>query len=410
MRNEAIKISGWQTYTYGDPPKTTYSSGTSQSHTVTVAPENRVGNFVDPNPFRFTILSTKVSRAMREVGYRGSASQKWDSNITTVTGYNSGSTLLPYPYLSLDGPTVLRDRALAKIYSQMRGSSNLAVDVAESAQTIHMLREALNVRKGFVSIVDVLINRSSPPKQRTRRNGKVTQRASLGPSMSQQRLDYVTGKWLEHRYGWMPLIYSLYDAYDNVMREQSAKRRIFAERSANRKEADVTISAKAGCYAYHPVRIEETLRERIRIVYEFTIPDEGIWDWTSLNPAAIAWELLPLSFVADWFFTVGQSLENLENYWLWKAGFIGGYETYTYEIEQHRSCTHEWRDLLPGYYGSVNRETVIYDGWWRQIHKDRVLVTSLPTPGRPRFNVHLGSKQMLDTAALLHQFLGKKFR
>lgn len=424
MRNEAIRVSGWQTYTSGDPPTTTYSSGVSRAHVVKVSPENRVGNFVDPNPFRFTITSTKVSRAMREIGYRGYPSQRWDSNIDTVTGYNSGSMLLPYPYLSLDGPTVLRDRALAKIYGQLRGNSNLAVDVAESAQTIHMLRKALNVKKGFVSIVNVLINQLPPLEQPKRRNARLangmavnkrtgkhaTQKASLGPSMGQQRLDYVTGKWLEYRYGWMPLINSCYDAYDNVMREQSAKRQIFVERSANRKEADVTISAKGGCYAFHPVRIEETLRERIRIVYEFMIPDKGIWDWTSLNPAAIAWDLLPLSHVVDWFFTVGQSLENLENYWLWKAGFIGGYETYTSEIEQHRSCTHEWNDPLPGFYGKANRETVIYDGSWRQIYKDRTLVTSLPFPGRPRFRVNLGSKQMLDTAALLHQFIGKRFR
>ena len=426
MRNESIKIAGSRTYTYGNPAVSTYQTvGISQSHTVVASPENKKGDFVNPNAFKFEITSTKINRSFYKVRQRSYPAQQWDGNSNSTNGgYSASSTTLPYPYQSLDGLTTLRDRALAKVYSQMRGNSNLATDLAESGQTMRMLREAVKLQRGFVSIVNLIISRMPPPRKPkkqnqlringtlyNRRTGRaVPDRLSERTTLGQQRLDYVTGKWLEARYGWTPLINSCYDAYDNLMRSQVAERKTFASRSANRKECNVRIDYAGSGYKSHPVRIEETLKERIRIVYEFTLPEKGIWDWTSLNPAAIAWELVPLSFVADWFFTIGKSLENLENYWLWKSSFVGGYETYTYEIEQHRTCTHEWTPVLPVYSGQVDLESVIYDGFWRKIYKDRKLVTSLPFPGRPRFEVRLGAKQMLDSAALLHQFIGKRFR
>lgn len=426
MRNEALRWPGVRTYTSGSPPiSLTELSGTSASHVVVASPVNKRGDFISPNAFMFDIQTSKISRSSYYRRQRGYPPQIWDGNSSNTNGgYSVESTTFPFPYQPLDGVVALRDRALAKIYDQLRGNSNLAVDIAEGASTIHMLRKALNVQRGFVSIVNLIVDPTSPSKAPKKRNTRtvngtvyhkrtgrqVLKKSPPGTSMGQRRLDYVTGLWLEARYGWIPLASSLYDAYDNLMRSQSTEVKTFVARSGNFKEIHPTIWSKGSGVKNHPVRLGETLKERIRLVYEFTIPDKGIWDWTSLNPAAIAWELLPLSFVADWFFTIGKSLENLENYWLWKSSFHGGYETYTYEIVQTRSCLHEWAYDGPAYMGDLDREAVAFDWFKRKIYKDRKLVTSLPFPGRPRFNVRLGSKQMLDLAALLHQFIGKKFR
>jgi len=214
---------------------------------------------------------------------------------------------------------------------------------------------------------------------------------------------------LEYRYGWMPLVHSLYDAYDNLMRSQASEVREIVARSGESNRLDITEYC-LGKYKTHPVEVHEQLSERIRLVYKFTIPDNGIWDWTSLNPAAIAWKLVPLSFVADWFMTIGQSLENIENWWLWKTGFAGGYETYTYACNQTLKAYSEQCPILPPQTGQWELEQARYSGERSRIHKKRSVVTSLPFPGRPRWKVRLGSKQMLDSAALLHQFIGKRFR
>jgi hypothetical protein len=54
-------------------------------------------------------------------------------------------------------------------------------------------------------------------------------------------------------------------------------------------------------------------RESCKGVWKFKPTNLNSWgSFGLLNPAAVAWELLPFSFVVDWFLPVGRYLEGLD--------------------------------------------------------------------------------------------------
>ena len=220
-------------------------------------------------------------------------------------------------------------------------------------------------------------------------------------------LDYVTSKWLEYRYGWTPLVNSVYSAFENIARELESKEVEIVARSGARYEKTRTLRLKGNTYATFPVIQKDWANDRIMLVYRFKLVDRSrLWDWTSLNPATIAWELVPFSFVADWFVSIGESLRALENWVLYRNQFLGGYEVHTAREIRSREVSSTIH-LTGGGYAS---ETCI--GNWHMVrnYKNRVLVSSLPVPRGPRFRVKLNANKCLDAAALLHTLVGKRSR
>jgi hypothetical protein len=284
---------------------------------------------------------------------------------------------------------------MEKIYDQVRGSSNMAVDFFEAGSTIRMIRNSLNVKKQLAEVL------------------KATTRTKKFKNLSkgQQRLDYATQKWLEVRYGWMPLVYSTYDALDNIGNRLTKGVHTITGRSG---VYDVGVdSSGSGTYEDQLSKMAYDMRFRTEVKCDFQMSgSRGISDWTSLNPLGIAWELLPLSFVADWFVNVGQVLQNWENWAVFASSFRGGYRTRSYREELTFSRVGTTSNPIP-YWPGTN---VIYDGvtYHREsaygykevrLYKERVKLTSLPMPAQGiRIKPHLNAKRLLDAASLLHVF------
>jgi hypothetical protein len=130
--------------------------------------------------------------------------------------------------------------------------------------------------------------------------------------------------------------------------------------------------------------------------------------WTSLNPASIAWELMPYSFVVDWFYDIGGMLRRFESALLYGKQFKKGYQS---ELYYHHSAFQRnglQDSVLPGYqfYGELT-------AWVRRVQFERIVFASLPTGQLPTIRADLGSSRLLSAAALLSQFLkpgGKTYR
>ncbi len=294
---------------------------------------------------------------------------------------------------------------MEKIYDQLRGNSNLIVDFAEGGQTLKMLKSAANLKRVFLEFSRDVIKR------------KTYKKIPKGPSQGQRRLDYVTGKWLEYRYGWLPFVSSIYEAADTYRRRMESEFIWAKGRSGSFIEVPYTKISGTGSSS-DPIRSREDLFFSWRTEYGmyFRIPiGTKISDWTSLNPASIAWELTPLSFVADWFLNVSQQLSLWENWVLFNKDFIGGYRTEGYLEDfnyRERGKTVVPFKYYPNgtpYAGSVD---VVDAGFTKRTSwKQRTLVTSLPYPStRLRLNVKLDAKRLLDSAALFHNLVAKKSR
>lgn len=117
---------------------------------------------------------------------------------------------------------------------------------------------------------------------------------------------------------------------------------------------------------------------------------------TSLNPLSIGWELLPWSFVADWFYNIGDYLRSLESAVIYQSHFRSGYVTTSYCEVGSQTGTRK-----KAYFPSTGNITTEF----RLTGIDRQVLSSLPLPKPPVFKCELGSGKLLNAAALLTNFL-----
>lgn len=288
----------------------------------------------------------------------------------------------------------LEARSLEKLLEKMRGDhANVAVDFAERHQTIDMIRKSLRLKKLVAEFVEGTIQ-SRTYKRYTRQK------------RFKRRADYVSGKWLEYRYGWQPLIGSIYD-----LAEQLHKRRVAAPVWVKARSGTVQEMrdqrGKLNAPGSDPLvwgLIKGSYRVE-RCAY-YNRPGDSISDFTSLNPLAIAWELVPFSFIADWFVGVGQCLENWENYWMFRNSYVTGYITWTTKEDRSaQQYAHYTNNYLYWPNGTII-DGVYQRAEWSSAqcvykYKERMKLSSLPAPGWPRVKLGLSSNQMLDIAALI---------
>lgn len=300
-------------------------------------------------------------------------------------------------------------RALEKILESARGAhANLSVDFAEGMSTIAMLRKATKLRKLVFEFTRDVVKQRGYKKIRP------------GPSQGQRRLDYVTGKWLEGRYGWMPLISSLYDLVDAIRKERVSNPIFLKARSGaiDKRTQRLNVDSGGPWLGLGKAELEIASSYRTEIGAAFTLPSGYTFsDFTSLNPLLVAWELVPFSFIADWFVGVGQCLENWENYFLYRNRFLGGYRTNTLKEERKLSIIE--RTLMPDRWDLSGSKPVLANGyykWYSSKHAKftlkylyRVPLLSLPTPTGPRVKANLQPKHFMDIASLVQQHV-KRFR
>jgi hypothetical protein len=197
---------------------------------------------------------------------------------------------------------------------------------------------------------------------------------------------FAADSWLELRYGWNPLIYDVYGS---------------AEYIANllyRDHADLYLP---GVYTYKGKMTPasdnwtgagySTVCCRYDSAWKITNPT--LRESSSLgltNPILIAWELVPFSFVADWFLPIGNwiesftALQGLEPVWCTKTSFSHSIHSYgtveTYYIANGENAI--------GDYGRIERRT-----------------TSAPAIPLPRFSLleRINGDRILDAISLLRQ-------
>lgn len=118
----------------------------------------------------------------------------------------------------------------------------------------------------------------------------------------------------------------------------------------------------------------------------------------ALNPTLVAWELVPLSFVFDYFYNVGGYLQNLEASFGAGLDFLYGYQTETWKVDSRTLYSrYSWTDTL----GIRTTVSPALKNAYRRRYCKRTLLSSFPKPRLPSLDLDLGSQQLLTGAALL---------
>lgn len=275
----------------------------------------------------------------------------------------------------------LYNTALSRVYDQIRGSVDLAVSVAEAGRTRDSVRQW---RDQLLPIADDL----------SRHGGRLVRFIrNFHPRQWGNR-------WLEYQYGWRPLVQDIYNTAQQLM-DSSTKRNLKIVGRASQQRGDLTRYANTW-YTGCTESVGYALRSRVMVVAEFGMSPsriQALSGFTSLNPASITWELLPYSFVVDWFYDIGGYIRNLESNLLFMSDLKRAYMVEGYRLLFTGSVDGGGPQNATTTSVASARASALYTYKHRQ-------VTTL-APRYPVVRADLGWQRLISAASLLSQFLGR---
>lgn len=251
---------------------------------------------------------------------------------------------------------------------------NLAVNLAQSKQLVDMVVD--NVRRFSRSLRAL---KRGDIASATRYLGTTSNR---DPKLKAKD---ISGRWLELQYGWLPALSDTFEAakaYEQITNMRNT--RVVAK--LKKKPFPYEGSAAPSNYL-----APGTAKTGKRIIYEMEEALSAPRTLGLLDPLSVVWEIIPYSFVIDWFLPIGSYLENLAIIPNLRGRFVS-------TLSQEKSAAVK-QAINPTYSG---RRRVYF-------HRvvSRVCTTGLMT-ARPSFNspiVALSAKRIFNAISLGHQRL-----
>lgn len=342
------------------------------------------GDFVSPTPGSFTHTVQQKMNGRQWV-YDLTA----PFNKTLVTGpnpsYNYGQGIPP-PSPSAQDATNIQNIALTKLYKKVRAYKevntdgiDVSVDIGESRETKRMVSQAVRSAGNVVSVAKGIANRVF-------RQGKVVGELSKA--------------WLAYTYGWKPLLSDIHELakFTSVYYKEFT----FTASHGHKWPHEVY-----GIETSIPANIAKTRSvgyHSLGILYSVTVSvtDQSAFDLdrlTSLDPKRIAWELLPLSFVLDWFVDIGGYLQLQEAALGRGLTFERGFVTVSNKSHYVASIA-----------GAGKSGGQMYDLDFKAMRtvtsKSRTVLSGFPRPAYPSVQADLGWRRVISAGALLAQALG----
>jgi hypothetical protein len=214
-------------------------------------------------------------------------------------------------------------RATEGVYANIKeGEFNLAVSGAELPKALTMVgatatRLATTMRhlKRFdIPSAFQALGAGSGPHYRSliRRSNSKRKQAIRTGDLAKSGREFAASTWLEIKYGWKPLLNDTYNASESMARamsdNSSSDIRTLGTGSSRFPYTFVSSSGLKGfATGERKVSAKYVIYSRVSNPSLRTAAGLGL-----TNPAIFAWELLPFSFVVDWFVPVGDVLNSLD--------------------------------------------------------------------------------------------------
>lgn len=118
----------------------------------------------------------------------------------------------------------------------------------------------------------------------------------------------VSSLWLEIQYGWRPLITDVYESMKaySVLTDPARKDRTVVQ---YRNKPAVAVTYPTGSPSYSIMTERHSISQRI--IFERTEVLSAQRSLGLADPRSVVWELVPFSFVADWFIPIGTYFDAL---------------------------------------------------------------------------------------------------
>jgi hypothetical protein len=285
-----------------------WSGGNGRYETVSGVVRPKWNNYTLRKKLRYNSSNAKITGRYRD----SPADMSWspfDQGVPLFT-LSSLGTIVP----AFSAMEILKLQS--KLVDKAKGHSfNLSVATAESGKAMEMI---LGTIGGFTRAMQAI-----------KRGDMVTAARRLGindysPRKSLDMRD-LGSRWLELQYGWKPLVadcYAGFDAWHNIAkRPRTVTFRVATNKTASRKQ-------NSSLY-----QINWSQQRRRTITFEMSEQLSAPRSLGLMDPLTVAWELMPYSFVVDWFVPIGAYLHNYNQVPNLKGRFM------TTEVLYHQGIT-----------------------------------------------------------------------
>jgi hypothetical protein len=204
----------------------------------------------------------------------------------------------------------LRAAMYNKIRSDVRGEAcNLAVAMAEYRQTAKLFRDLAEV---VTSRGRSLLKKH--PELRYKRRGRV----SVAPGNKSDLSSSASNAWLQFTYGIRPLAQDMYTSV-NALRNTMDIAPPVLNGVVRRRDSSAQTGFVRSAYPYMSgaAAVNRTYEVFLRSQYRATLNANAarntLVQFGMVNPASVVYELVPYSFVIDWWVNVGEVIASLDN-------------------------------------------------------------------------------------------------
>lgn len=312
---------------------------------------------------------------------------------------NTSSTLYSVPSFPTGFTTNLENKALGKLKDR---GMNLSVAFAERKETISMVTNTVQTLvKGF--------------RAARRGDWRGIQKILGCRGLRSKPSKTAANLWLQYQYGWKPLYSDVYDGVSMLLDNDLERPKRYM----------VTVKASAESSSlykeYRPVSLglsevrdilhvrDTTFKAWIRLDYYLqngqlaTASQLGI-----TNPLEVAWEVVPFSFVADWFLPVGAALSALDatTGWSFRGGSLSTKRIVEARIE--KPGYHVWNSTTVPYHSGTTYVTGIYGNrtTYHNMSFARTVYGSSPSANLPRFSENpFSTTRLLSATSLFRQLV-----
>lgn len=253
----------------------------------------------------------------------------------TYGDYKPGNTwLMPFTYLSSYDKATAENKAASKLAAEISDKANILLNVVERKQSMAMIeKRALQLVKFGRHLRKFEFRKAAQT---------LGIKQPKGASRSKQFAD----NWLEFHFGWSPLIGDIHTAGEILQKPLGAVKA--------RGRGRVNVHDVSGNYPVHPPA-QNSYYEFVDAIYRVqtgcTVKsvNSDLWLMNQMgfvNPAVIAWEAIPFSFVVDWFTGFGAYLEGLTG----TVGLEIADSYTTRKLASTHGVSHQSQSLLTGFW------------------------------------------------------------
>lgn len=327
-----------------------------------------------------------------------------DSSSSTVTGNLRGTAYEhSAPSMSVVTATQLqraRDENATKLLAKVKNQRvNLAQAFAEREQAVSLVRDTAKALfsaysslkrgdlAGAAESVGVYIKRRSRGARNHRR------------SHAKDQSKAIANGWIRIQYGLLPLISDVYGVAQHLADLEHEHQYIVVKQVTEREFSDQTVAQTYPGISKSVGTLKFTVKRQVT----FRVTGGFIHNFSKLgltNPATVAWELMPFSFVVDWFLPIGSAINALDA----EVGvdFMSGCHT---EITEGLFTTETWSSTSSLVQDVETKNSYYTVASRKEFNLSRSVLYDFPAVPTPSFKDPTSVTHSLNALALLIQKL-----